>query len=265
MKNKIIFTSIIIFLCILLMQNFAKAQTHDYTKDAEYNKKSSLLVNEVAYNYRYKPDLSPFNLSSDYYGVIWIEIVNRCNKSICLNGLGVGPSGPAFVIRGNVTLNPGEYALLTNNVSYLEKHYKISPTVKIITIVFGVDTTYKKWKRVEISLDRNNIYQGIPEAYSPTRIYFGGFPSLPDGCSWSRFSGFYNTGRFEEDFYIETHPTPGKPNRISKSEDSPMLHIHIPDEYDFNSAYILIASTSITVLFIIFGVIKYGKKRGIKL
>ena len=248
------------------------------------NRNSPIIINEIAYDYRYWPENHTGEWIAGYPGVIWIEIVNIKDYDISLDNISIVAEVGIDKLSG--VIHPKEIILLTNNISYLKEYYDVPDSVRIIFVKLSGEIIHiydrdkhllsikKIWHPILLMSFSNlssNIYQRIPDKGFQAKRFrisedFGWCaPSLPDGCSWSRFSGFYNTGRFEEDFYIETHPTPGKPNRILKSEDSPMLHIHIPDEYDFNSVYILIASTSITVLFIIFGVIKYGKKRGIKL
>ena len=95
------------------------------------NRNSPIIINEIAYDYRYWPENHTGEWIASYPGVIWIEIVNIKDYDISLDNVSIGNAG---IDKLSGVIHPKEIILLTNNISYLKEYYDVPDSVRIIFV-----------------------------------------------------------------------------------------------------------------------------------
>ncbi len=174
---------IALLLALLLFPGFAM-HTSGETEKRDY----SLVINELAFN------------TTDPKAV-WFEIYNPTRNGILLKDWEYTFTHVYCVFSfPPVELKPGGYLVITPSVENFTRYWRVN----ISNVYQG--TVLIHAGNLEI-FEKNGTHKDIADIEERY---------LPLNWSWARYRDLPYTGNFTQDFYVEPHPTPGKPNNQEK-------------------------------------------------
>ncbi len=141
----------------------------------------------------------------------WIELYNPNSIQIDVSGwiLKFYKLECFIMIPEKTVIMPDGYLIVCENYEKFNDTWAVPDEVPIVES-HCFDPTERTILRLYRPVDGDYFYEMVDE------INYTDAPPLPQGHSWARYRGGYDTDNFANDFYDEPYPTPGYDNHRAK-------------------------------------------------